>query len=126
MGRMILAVIAGFVAWTMIWLAANQIIRTVNPEAIAEDGRTVTSSGILVLLILVAAMACIVAGWLVAIVARDRGRRGAMILAGVLLVVGIAVQITFWDTSPLWYHLVFLGLLVPLTVAGGNLKHLPG
>jgi hypothetical protein len=126
MGRQILAVVAGFVAWTIIWLAAGQIVAAVVPDAFAEDGLTVVSSGVLVLFLVVAAVACVVSGWLTALVGRDRSRRAVMILALLLLVVGLGVELSTWGTAPAWYHLVFLGLLVPLTVGGGNLKRLPG
>ncbi|MCP4570921.1 MAG: hypothetical protein GY838_01090 [bacterium] len=125
MGRQILAVVAGFFAWTVIWLVAGQVVAAVAPDAFAEDGLTVVSSGILVLFLLVAAVACVVAGWLAALVGRERARRAVMILALVLLVVGLGVELSTWGAAPAWYHLIFLGLLVPLTVAGGNLKRLP-
>lgn len=126
MGRQILAVVAGFIAWSVIWLVAGQIVLAVNPDAYGEDGVTVVSSGILVLFIMVAAVACVVSGWLAVLIGRDRGHRAAMLLSLLLLVVGLVVELSTWGMAPAWYHLVFLGLLVPLTMAGANLKRLPG
>ena len=122
MGRFIMAVITGFVLWTVLWLAAGQIVLAVNPEATGEDGQIVPTTGLFVLFILVAALACIVSGWLAAVIGRDRGARATMVLALVLLAVGLAVEIFSWSMAPVWYHLVFLGLLVPATVLGGSLK----
>ena len=48
MVRNILAVLAGFVAWTVLWLASNAAVAAVVPSAFGEDGST-DSAGILVL-----------------------------------------------------------------------------
>ena len=43
-------------------------------------------------------------------------------LAGLaLLVVGVIAQVAYWDTLPVWYHLVFLASLIPMAMAGANL-----
>jgi len=39
-----------------------------------------------------------------------------------LLIVGVIVQMGVWDKIPLWYHLTFWILLVPMTVLGGRLR----
>lgn len=125
MARRILAVVAGFAAWSVIWLLAGRVIAVVDPSAFQEDG-SAGSSGVLVLLILAAAVASVVSGWLAAVIGGEDGRRAVVILAVLLLAVGLAVEIGTWGLAPAWYHLIFLGLLVPLTVLGGNLKRLPG
>ena len=122
MGRIILATVAGFVLWSALWLVAGLVVLSVVPDAYGEDGRTVTSAGILLVFILAAVVISLVAGWLAMLVGRDGGRRAAMILAVLLLVVGLAVEISTWAYAPVWYHLVFLGLLVPATMAGAALK----
>jgi uncharacterized protein (DUF983 family) len=38
-----------------------------------------------------------------------------------LLLVGIFVQMGIWDKIPLWYHLAFWILLIPMTIIGGKL-----
>jgi hypothetical protein len=35
---------------------------------------------------------------------------------------GLAATIQFWDTAPVWYHVVFLVLLTPAHVLGGVLR----
>ena len=122
MGRIILAVVAGFVLWSALWLIAGLVVLAVVPDGYAEDGRTVISAGILLVFALVALVVSLVAGWLAMLVGREGGRRAAMILAGLLLLVGLTVEISGWAYSPVWYHLVFLGLLVPATMAGAALK----
>jgi hypothetical protein len=42
-------------------------------------------------------------------------------LAAVLLLVGIFVEIQYWNVMPVWYHLIFLAVLVPATLWGGRI-----
>ena len=47
---------------------------------------------------------------------------GAFLATGVLmLLLFIPEHVRLWDKFPVWYHLTFLGSLVPLRVAGGRL-----
>jgi hypothetical protein len=43
-------------------------------------------------------------------------------LAVIQLVTGIGFEVAYWQMAPIWYHLVFLALIVPATVWGGMLK----
>ena len=44
------------------------------------------------------------------------------VLLGILLLLAfIPVHLRLWSLFPLWYHLVFLGTLVPLIVLGSRL-----
>ena len=43
------------------------------------------------------------------------------VLGLLLLVVGVGVQAAMWNLMPLWYHLPFLALLLPATLAGAAL-----
>jgi hypothetical protein len=44
------------------------------------------------------------------------------VFAFIQLAVGSAFEASYWDMTPVWYHLVFLALLVPTTVLGGRLR----
>ena len=54
-------------------------------------------------------------------IAKAKSRGAVLTLAGLLLATGIAVQAAAWSTMPLWYHLTFLFLLVPMTIAGATI-----
>jgi hypothetical protein len=49
---------------------------------------------------------------------QDKSFHGA--LGAVLLAAFIPVHIQLWAKFPVWYHLVFLGTLVPLVALGGT------
>lgn len=44
------------------------------------------------------------------------------IMALLLLVTGIMVQSTVWDLMPVWYHLFFLLLLLPMARIGARMN----
>ena len=61
------------------------------------------------------------AGFLAAVIAK--GNRNAPLGLGILLFAfGLLVQVVAWNYMPLWYHVVFLALLIPMTMLGGRLK----
>ena len=120
MGRATLAVITGFVVWTAIWLGSNAALRAISPAAYAEDGST-NDAAMLMGILGVAVLACVVSGYLTASIAKGRSVASAVALGGVLLGVGVMVQMQYWNVMPLWYHITFLTALLPLTLVGGLL-----
>ena len=119
MVRNILSVLAGFAVWTILWLASNAAIAAAVPGAFGEDGAT-DNVGILVLFLVLNVVFSVVAGFLCVRLAREKPMRLAWILGVLLLVVGIFVQIQFWDVMPVWYHLIFLALLIPGVLLGAR------
>ena len=121
MMRAILAVIAGYAAWTVIWLGGNALFFG-EAARVAASGKAYTA--VLPLLgVVVLSMVCsLVAGVLAARIAGGKAAAAVLVTALLLLVTGIGVQFSVWSLMPLWYHLVFLGLIVPVTLAGGRLK----
>lgn len=47
---------------------------------------------------------------------------GRLILGVLLLVVGIAVQASYWDALPAWWHLTFLLAILPFALLGARLR----
>ncbi len=117
MGRTVLAVAAGFVLWTVLWLATNTILQNSLPQFYAPAGGATV--GLLLLLVVLSAIYSVSSGYLTAAIAPHEPERHALYLGGALLLVGIFVQAQNWYLAPLWYHLLFLGLLVPAATLGG-------
>jgi hypothetical protein len=46
----------------------------------------------------------------------------AVVVGIVLLIVGLGVEIAGWGRTPVWYHLVFLALLIPGVLVGAKLS----
>ena len=64
----------------------------------------------------------VLVGYLAATIARRREIAHALALGILQLTIGIAVQLQYWEVMPLWYHLLFLGLIVPTCVLGGRIR----
>lgn len=117
--RSFLGILLGFVAWTVLWLGGNFVLLKLFPGAFPEAGEFQVSERKALLSALGLSVVCsLVAG---SVAARQAGRGAAAVgvLGGILLAVGAAVEIANWKVMPLWYHLVFLALLVPATLLGG-------
>jgi hypothetical protein len=112
-----LAVLAGFVAWTVLFLGANQGVAATLADRFAADGSTSDPTALL-LVLLASVAASFVGGWVTAALAPRARLQHGLVLGGINLLVGIGVQAGYWSTIPLWYHLAFLGLLVPVIALG--------
>jgi hypothetical protein len=119
MVRRILAVVVGYILWSILWLGSNQFFTFIMPGAIAEDG-TVTSTILLVLLFILSVVFSLAAGFVVGFFTKLQPIQTALWLGLALLATGIIVQVVAWSKMPAWYHLLFLGFLVPSTVVGAS------
>ena len=120
-GRAVLAVVVGLVAWIAIVAVAGLIMRSSWPAyASVADAMTFTLPMMLARLS-IGALATLTAGWVTtAIVPKPMLVR---LMPGlILLVVFIPQHIALWNIFPVWYHLTFLLSLVPLTYLGGALS----
>ena len=118
--RKILAVVAGFVVWSALWFAANATLGAAG--LLPQPGQAVTEPGVLALLLAASVLASLVAGFSASWLARGAGHKAALWLGVLLLAVGVVVQAQYWSLMPVWYHLAFLLLLIPMCVAGSRLR----
>jgi hypothetical protein len=132
MVRIILAVIAGFFAWSIMWVGSQQVLSTAFPDwfgahQIAFEKATfnkevfTADSTILVLNVVRGIIVTILTGFLAAVIAGEN-RRSTLILGILLLIFGLVVVALTWTLIPVWYHVVFSLMLVPMTILGGKLK----
>lgn len=130
--RIILAVIVGFIAWTIIWLGSDWVLTMTFDwyakeqnqfmlAAYSEKGTFQASLSMLLMGIGRSVFASFLVGYLTALIAGEN-RRSTLILGVLLVATGIYFQAMAWNYLPIWYHLVFLLLLIPVTVAGGKVK----
>ena len=130
--KIVLGVIAGFVAWSVLWIGSDQVLIMASPSwyGIHQDNFQLAMTNqdpfradttILVMNLVRAVIISIMAGFLSAFVAAEN-RRTPLILGILLFAFGLMVEIMAWNYLPIWYHVVFLALLIPFTVLGGKLK----
>ena len=64
-------------------------------------------------------MCSLAAGCCAAALAKKRHRPAVLVMSGLLLATGAVVQYDIGALMPVWYHLTFLALIVPVCVVGG-------
>ena len=119
--RTILAVLAGVIIWTILWLGANAVLTAAMPGAFRADG-SIASNGLLAVILVLSGLISLVAGYSTARLASAHEMSHALALGGVLFLIGLFAQSQYWEVLPLWYHLTFLALLIPATWLGGKLR----
>jgi hypothetical protein len=130
--RIILGVIVGFVVWSILWLGSDQLmIQTIGwygdhqhafERAMVNKEAFLPDLTILIMNIVRSVIISLISGY-IAVLAAGENRRSTMILGICLLLFGLMVEVVAWNYLPVWYHLVFLVLLIPATIAGGKIKN---
>jgi hypothetical protein len=71
--------------------------------------------------VVLASIISAVAGLVAALVAG--GNKRAPFIAGILLLaVGLLKAVMSWSYVPVWYHVLFTAVLLPMTILGGKLR----
>ncbi|MCB9844644.1 MAG: hypothetical protein H6811_01465 [Phycisphaeraceae bacterium] len=120
MKRAIIAVVVGYGVWTLLWLGGNAVLFAEAAEAVGAGVRY-DAPGPLAGVLALSLVGSIVGGGLAGWIARGRSRGVGLVLGALLLLTGIGVQMGVWSLMPTWYHLVFLGLLLPVTFLAARL-----
>lgn len=119
--RNILAVIAGNVAWTILWLGYNAILK--GAALVPSDAtRRVEAAPALMLLLAGSVVFSVIAGFVTAAVSTGASYWPVFALCAVQLAMGIFFQAQSWKLMPIWYHVPFLLLLVPAALLGAWLR----
>ncbi len=132
MVRIILAIIVGFVVWTILWLGSEQTLSSIFPdwwgahqtafERAAVNGEPFTvGTSILIVNMIRGAIITVISGFVAALIAAEN-KVSTIILGVLLLAFGLYVVAMTWSMIPVWYHVLFSAMLIPLTILGGRLK----
>lgn len=117
MVKAILAVVVGFAVWSLVWLSFNALLRWLG-ILLQSDTSPARSMGPLALLLVASFLFSLAAGYLAASIIDSSSYFPAVVLAALLVLTGAFVQSRLWRLMPLWYHVPFLLLLAPMTLAG--------
>ncbi len=118
--RSIGAVLVGFVGWSVLWLVGNIGIAAIQPDAFDANGLT-SNVGILVIILGFSILLSVISGALTARIAAKSHIKHTLVTGVLLLLVGVAVQVSVWDAMPIWYHLPFLAAIVPANLIGARM-----
>lgn len=130
--RIILAVIAGFLAWSILWVGSEQVLSAVfadwfGAHQVAFEKATfnkepfTADTTILIFNVFRGIVVSIVSGYLAALIAAEN-KKSTLTLGILLLAFGLFIVSMTWSIIPLWYHVVFSAMLIPMTILGGKLK----
>ncbi|MEP7066895.1 MAG: hypothetical protein ABI889_12735 [Gemmatimonadota bacterium] len=118
--KRVVAAAIGFVLWSVLWLGYNQILLTMG--LISTDmSQALSDPKPLLLLLLGSIIISVAAGYVTARVAGSPSMPALAVLGVLLLATGIFFESRMWHVIPLWYHLAFLLLLIPMTVLGARM-----
>jgi hypothetical protein len=132
MVRTVLGVIAGFFVWLIVWVGSEKILSAIWPEwfgahqtafqaAIEHGGQFTADSTILLIHIVLGSIVSVMSGFLAALIAGEN-KRAPLVLGVLLLAVGLLKAVMSWPYVPIWYHVIFTAILLPMTIVGGKLK----
>jgi len=117
--RITLSVIAGVVLWGVLWNLGSMLTMSLFPDQVQPE-QPIASVGILIGLIVYSVILSVGAGFSTAKIGKEHARSAVHILAGVQFAIGAFFEYTYWELMPAWYHIIFVALVIPFTVIGGN------
>ncbi|MFV0389637.1 MAG: hypothetical protein ACK5NT_12875 [Pyrinomonadaceae bacterium] len=120
MVRIIIGIVVGFVLWSVLWVGSSELLKAFSQEYAERLTSMQFSTADLIFALIRSFFCTIIAGWIAVLAAREYSKT-TLGLGVLLLAVGVLVQATNWNVFPVWYHLVFLLALVPLTLFGGKM-----
>ncbi len=132
MGKIILGVIVGFIIWSIIWVGMDSLLSAISPgwfgkifadfqNAVSRNESFTPPVSVSIYLIFQSVLCSLIAGFVAATIAKE-SRKTTLALGILLLATGIFVEAQNWNYFPVWYHISFLILLIPMTILGGKLK----
>lgn len=132
MVRIVVGVIGGFLAWAIAWFGGERILSAILPKrfgayqrafeaAVANGGHFTPDTTFLLMHIVLASIVSVLSGFLAALIAGEN-KRTPVTLGFLLVAFGLLKAVLSWPYVPIWYHVIFTALLVPMTILGGRLK----
>ena len=64
----------------------------------------------------------VICGYLAALTAGREEMKHGLAVAAVMLGIGIAVQLSFWESMPVWHHFVFFACILVGIILGARLR----
>lgn len=130
--RIVLGVVAGFLTWLVVWVVGEMALSAIWPQwygahqraftaAIKGGGAFTPDTGILVIHIVLASAIALLAGFTASRIARE-GKRAPLIAGALLLALAVLKAAMSWPLVPVWYHVAFTAVLVPMAILGGRLR----
>ena len=119
-------------AWSTVWVGSEKILSAIWPEgygahqrafeaAVVNGGQFTADTTLLLTHIVCGSVVSVMSGFLAALIAGEN-KRSPLVLAVLLVAFGLLKVVLSWPYVPLWHHVIFTALLIPMTIIGGKLK----
>jgi hypothetical protein len=128
--RIVLGVVGGFFAWLIVWVGVEKIVSAIWPafgvhqkafeEAVKNGGQFTADTTMLLTHIVAGSIIAVMSGSLAALIAGENSR-APLVVGCLLLALGLLKAVMSWPYVPLWYHIVFTAILLPMAIIGGKL-----
>jgi hypothetical protein len=128
--RIVLGAIAGFLAWMIAWVGCEKIVSAIWPafgahqrafeEVIKNGGQFTADTTMLLTHIVLGSIVSLMSGSLAALIAGENAR-APLVVGCLLLALGVLKAVMSWPYVPIWYHVIFTVILVPMAIIGGKL-----
>ena len=128
--RIVLGTIGGFIGWLIVWVGAEKGLSALWPafgvhqkafeDVIKNGGEFTADTSMLLTHIVIGSIVSVMAGCLAALIAGEN-TRAPLLLGFLLLAVGVLKAVMSWQYVPVWYHVIFTAILLPMAVLGGKL-----
>jgi hypothetical protein len=128
--RIVLGVISGFIGWLIVWVGSEKILSAIWPafgahqrafeEVIKNGGQFTADTTMLLTHIVLGSIVSVMSGSVAALIAGEN-KRAPLVLGFVLLALGVLKAYMSWPYVPIWYHVIFTALLIPMAILGGKL-----
>lgn len=129
--RIVLGVVAGFFAWAIAWVGGEKILSAIWPEGfgahqrafeevVKNGGQFTADTTMLLIHIVLGSIVSVLSGYLAALIAGGN-TRAPLVLGFLLLAVGLLKAVMSWPYVPIWYHVIFTLILLPMAIMGGKL-----
>jgi len=119
--RSILAVIVAVITWFVVATIGNRLLRLALPGYSAVEVAMTFTLTMMIWRLVLGLVSSLVAGFVCALVA-NRSNLAPKAAAGIMLVLFLPVHYLLWNKFPIWYHLFFLGSLIPTMLIGSALR----
>ena len=102
--------------WSLVAVLYAQFPELVNDQGGTRNTPLLLATELLQLLILA------ICGYAVALISQRHPRHHVVIATVVMLAIGVAVQLSFWESAPAWHHYVFFACILGGMTLGGHIR----
>lgn len=119
MGRLVLAILAGFILNVVLSMATDHLFHVLN--VYPPYGEPMFDNGLMLLAFSYRVIFTVGCCYLSAMLAREQAMKAVLIMGGVGSVLWLLGAIAMWDKGPAWYNIIGILTSVPLAWLGGKL-----